>query len=455
MAKEVGVRKVLMFPWLAHGHVFPFFELSKKLSKNNFQVYFLSTAINLDSLKKTLKNTDEFSIEFIELHLPSSHELPPHYHTTKNIPPHLMPKLIEAFQSWSPSFPGLIACLKPDLLIYDGFQPWAAKACSSQGVPSVLFSATGSASLSFFHHVYSLKNFDTYPFDEIYIRDYEMKNLVKDSGSIDDGDDEDEGFVLGMFKLSSEIILIKSCNIEVEAKYSNYLSSLCKKKMVPVGPLVSCDNSHEDPSEKEIMGWLSTKSHHSTLYISFGSENYLSNVQMMEIAKGLERTNVNFIWVVRTPPDCSGINVEEILPKGFVDRVKGRGMVVRDWAPQARILAHPSTGGFMSHCGWSSVTEGLYYGVPILGLPLKVDQPINCRFTVATGVGIEVMRDKGNGDLSDEEVVKAVNRVFVDKETGDSIRRKAKELGEKMKMEEDEATREAVEELSRLCMKRV
>ncbi|KAL0376531.1 UNVERIFIED_CONTAM: Flavonol 3-O-glucosyltransferase UGT89B1 [Sesamum calycinum] len=70
------------------------------------------------------------------------------------------------------------------------------------------------------------------------------------------------------------------------------------------------------------MEWLSKKNQLSTVFISFGSENYLSKDQTIEIAKRLEACDVNFIWVARFPP---GERVSiEVLPNGFLDRVKDR-----------------------------------------------------------------------------------------------------------------------------------
>ena len=40
---------ILMLPWLAHAHISPFLEPSKKLTERNFHIYFCSTPINLDS----------------------------------------------------------------------------------------------------------------------------------------------------------------------------------------------------------------------------------------------------------------------------------------------------------------------------------------------------------------------------------------------------------------------
>ncbi|XP_057444371.1 isoflavone 7-O-glucosyltransferase 1-like [Lotus japonicus] len=52
-------------------------------------------------------------------------------------------------------------------------------------------------------------------------------------------------------------------------------------------------------------------------------------------------------------------------------------MVVRDWAPQAAILSHDSVGGFVTHCGWNSVLEAVYEGVPMVAWPLFGEQKLN------------------------------------------------------------------------------
>jgi len=59
-------------------------------------------------------------------------------------------------------------------------------------------------------------------------------------------------------------------------------------------------------------------------------------------------------------------------------------MVVRGWAPQVAVLAHPSVGAFLTHCGWNSVLEAASAGVPVLTWPLVFEQFINER--LVTGV---------------------------------------------------------------------
>ncbi|KAL7588619.1 hypothetical protein Lser_V15G37673 [Lactuca serriola] len=92
-------KKVLMFPWLGHGHISPFLELAKKLNNTNlFDIYLCSTPANISSIKQPLANEHgSLAVQFIELHLRKLPALPPHLHTTNGLPLHLMPILKKAF----------------------------------------------------------------------------------------------------------------------------------------------------------------------------------------------------------------------------------------------------------------------------------------------------------------------------------------------------------------------
>ncbi|KAL2940879.1 Zeatin O-xylosyltransferase [Bienertia sinuspersici] len=72
-----------------------------------------------------------------------------------------------------------------------------------------------------------------------------------------------------------------------------------------------------------------------------------------ELAKGLDNSGQKFLWVLRkvdpndifAEDDNGDIMKENQLPQGYEEKVKNKGIVVRDWAPQVEILAHKSVGG--------------------------------------------------------------------------------------------------------------
>lgn len=451
MEKEQPKLRVLMFPWLAHGHITPFLELSKKLSTTgHFTIHLCSTSVNLNSIKQDqyLSDDDDASVNLVELQMPSTAELPPQLHTTRNLPPHLLPTLLQAFQESSSSFSDIMESLQPQLLIYDVFQPWAPKIASSKGIPCVLFSTTSAASFSFFHHVHTERTTAPFPFPAIHLPQHEIDRMTNRIVPNIKQVDHDSEF--GMLNRSTDQLLVKSCRL-VEEKYLDYLSVSCKKETVCTGPLISGANNRDDSEGAEIMKWLSGKNHGSTVYISFGSECFLSKKQIAEIAKGLHLCEANFLWVIRFPAGETDIKIEDELGEGFVETVRERGLVVRGWAPQMKILGHPSIGGFVSHCGWSSIMESMYYGVPVIGMPMKADQPLNAQLVVEVGVGVEVERGGDcNGMYVGEEVAKAINKVMME---NDVLRKSAGRLSEAIREKEGEEVDEVAEKLSRICMK--
>jgi hypothetical protein len=129
----------------------------------------------------------------------------------------------------------------------------------------------------------------------------------------------------------------------------------------------------------------------SVLYVSFGSQNSITSGQTRELALGLEASGRPFLWVVRPPLEFDakdGFN-PEWLPAGFEARAR-MGLLVRGWAPQEQVLAHPSSGAFLSHCGWNSVLKSLSRGVPLLGWPLGAEQFFKAKLVAEWGVCVGV-----------------------------------------------------------------
>ncbi|CAA0830444.1 UDP-glycosyltransferase 86A1 [Striga hermonthica] len=130
-----------------------------------------------------------------------------------------------------------------------------------------------------------------------------------------------------------------------------------------------------DPTE-----WLSSRAQMSVLYVSFGSLAKVDRSVIKEIANGLLLSGVDFIWVVR-PGITGNFACDGILPDGFEDSVRGKGLVV-PWCDQNRVLSSPAVGGFLTHCGWNSVLESIWYGVPMICYPIFTDQIPNRKLVV-------------------------------------------------------------------------
>lgn len=447
--RKIKKLRVLMFPWLAHGHITPFLELAKKLTLRNFHIYLCSSPVNLNSIKQKLVSDPIFSnsIELVELHLPSLPSLPPHYHTTNGLPPHLIPTLYKAMDMAKPRFSKILETLKPDLVIRDFAPNWVPDLASNSSlkIPTVVFITSGAALISFSLHCLKNKgnddDHDAFPFPEVSLE--EIKSQVVQNS---------EESSIRVFQFSERsgndnIILMNSFR-ELEGKYMDYISVSFGLKVVPVGPLVSYQVN--DDEGMSIINWLNKKEKSSTVFVCFGSQCYLSKEDMEEMAYGLELSNVNFIWVVRFAKG-EKIKLEDVLPNGFLERVKDKGLIVEGWAPQIKILKHSSIGGFVSHCGWSSLLESLKFGVPIIAMPMQFDQPLNARLVEECGIGLEVERDS-NGRVGRENLSKVVRRVMVEKD-GDAIRKKAKEMAENIEKKDDEEFDVLVKELLLLCQK--
>ncbi|KAL8490698.1 hypothetical protein ACS0TY_022628 [Phlomoides rotata] len=453
MDSETSFR-MLMFPWLAHGHIFPYLELAKRILKyNNFHFYLCTTPINFTSIKQFIhKNQLQNSIEVVELHLDPHPQLPPHYHTTKNLPPNLNFTLVKVFQTSKSSFSDIITNLKPDLVVFDVFQPWAAKISSSQGIPAVHFNITGAATRAFScrHYTRCDDDDDDFPFPELFLEAQEKKSMDDLMEMLfEDVFEQEKDLILVNYRLSSEFVMLKTCRA-LEGKYIDYVSSVIRKRILVVGPMVTDIDINEEENS-EILQWLSKKKQNSTVYISFGSEHFLSKEEIEEIAKGVELSEANFIWVIRFPVMEKTMSIEEVLPQGYLDRVKDRGLVVSGWAPQANILGHPSTGAFISHCGWSSLNESMYFGVPVIGMPIRLNMFIDIRMLVHAGACVEVVRGE-DGVFKGDEIAKAIGKVIVVK-SGEGVRRRAKEFSDKMRMEEEETMEETAEYLWKICRK--
>ncbi|KAF4404369.1 hypothetical protein G4B88_014825 [Cannabis sativa] len=265
--------------------------------------------------------------------------------------------------------------------------------------------------------------------DIIYLPPVSFDDLPKDSNP---------ELKLTKFYLANGIIINSFAGIESEA-IKALQANEGMVPIFPVGPIVQIGPTNTNGAEY-CLSWLDKQPSRSVLYVSFGSGGTLSSDQMTELAFGLEMSGQKFIWVVRKPdnesPNAaylkdgqSQFEATDVLPKGFLERTKGRGLVVQSWAPQTLVLSHGSTGGFLSHCGWSSTLESMVEGVPLIAWPLFAEQKMNAVMLVD---GLEVALrpiEAENGIVGGDEIARVV-KVVMDRscEEGKKVRERMNEF---------------------------
>ena len=78
---------IVMFPWLAFGHIFPYLKLAKLMAAKGHKISFVSTPKNIDSLPKIPQNLAPF-INLVKIPLPLVPNLPDNAESTTEVPFH-------------------------------------------------------------------------------------------------------------------------------------------------------------------------------------------------------------------------------------------------------------------------------------------------------------------------------------------------------------------------------
>ncbi|GKB66257.1 beta-D-glucosyl crocetin beta-1,6-glucosyltransferase-like protein [Tanacetum coccineum] len=105
-------------------------------------------------------------------------------------------------------------------------------------------------------------------------------------------------------------------------------------------------------------------------------------------------------------------------------------------------------GGFVSHYGWISITGAMKYNVPIIAMPMHLNQPVNARLVVEIGMGKEVVRNN-KGVLIGAKVVEIVNEV-VASNLCKNIRDKAMKISDDLETKGDKDIEFVMDELLKL-----
>ncbi|KAM1460929.1 hypothetical protein ACFX15_044478 [Malus domestica] len=188
-------------------------------------------------------------------------------------------------------------------------------------------------------------------------------------------------------------------------------------EILTIGPLLASRRLGNSagyfwPQDLTCLEWLDQQPPNSVIYVAFGSFTIFKPTQFKELALALEFSERPFLWVVR--PDSTD-TTSDPYPEGYPERVASRGRMV-GWAPQQKVLAHPSIACFLSHCGWNSTLEGLSNGVPFLCCPYFADQFTNESYICDVWkVGLRFEKND-TGIITKEEIKNKLEQLLGDKD---------------------------------------
>ncbi|XP_058212230.1 zeatin O-glucosyltransferase-like [Rhododendron vialii] len=442
--------EVIVVPFPMHSHLDQLLRLSCLIAAHNIPVHYATTATHLRQAKLRFDSQTYLQNSNIHFHeFPTPHFLspPPIPNSSSKFPSHLQPSFEASVHLREPTAALLrevSATARRVVVIHDYLMAYVVQDVGTlPNAESYMFCA-----VSVFH--YSLRGMKDQNSVQVLL-DQELKGIPSLEGCSTPEFQNLISLQYDFLSLGAGIIF-NSCR-SIEGTYIDLLAKEMNsrnKKIWAVGPLNHGKTSdrRESNSRHKCLEWLDKQVPKSVLYVSFGTVTSIADEQIKELAIGLVQSKQKFIWILRDA-DRGDIFAGDVkraqLPKWYEERVKEFGLVVRDWVPQVEILGHPSTGGFMSHCGWNSCLESITMGVPIAAWPMHSDQPRNAFLvTDILKVGVAVNTwEKREEIVNSSTIARAVKSLMASKE-GDETRKRVEEIGD--------ATRLAVEEggISRL-----
>ncbi|PWA51923.1 UDP-glycoslytransferase 3 [Artemisia annua] len=181
----------------------------------------------------------------------------------------------------------------------------------------------------------------------------------------------------GRYREAKDIILSTFQELETHALLSYDDNT---PPVYTVGPLLI---PKKPTQNSDVLQWLEAQPKSSVLLLCFGSKGYFNREQVKEIAIA---TTMKFYQT---------------------------GKVV-GWVPQAEVLANLAVGGFISHCGWNSVMESLWYGVPIATWPIQLSKDQSLVSAADIEKGIRGVMDTNSEVRSKVMEMKAKSRMALE-----------------------------------------
>ncbi|KAI3991141.1 hypothetical protein MKX01_022362 [Papaver californicum] len=413
--------EIFCIPFVAPGHMIPMFDVARLFATcRGVRVHIITTTHNALLFKSSIDQEVNSSNADIQLHIltfPSSQVgLPEGIENFKSITSKDMySKVYQGFSILKQPMEKLLHQNNPDCIISDMFYPWTTDLANQLGCPRLVFCGKGFFSLSVMESIRRYRPHDTVSSD---METFQVPGLPYHH----------------CIEMTRSYGVIVNSFYELESPYADHFRDVIGMKAWQFGPVSLCikrevnDRNEEQEKQHKCMSWLDLMKPKSVVYVSFGSMARFQKTQLVEIASALAACGHPFIWVVREQ-------------RKFEKRMNKIGMLIRDWAPQVTILAHPAIGGFITHCGWNSVLESVSAGVPMITWPLYAEQFYNEKLVIdVLKLGLTVgvyewkhLTEEGKMIIGRKKIEKAVKILMDSGDEAEEIRKRARQMSEKAK----------------------
>ncbi|CAJ1924322.1 unnamed protein product [Sphenostylis stenocarpa] len=430
-----GKLHVMFFPFLGQGHLIPMSDMARAFIGRGVRATIVTTPLNVPTIRGTIgKSFDSDSdsdLEIVSMKFPCVEAgLPEGCENTESIPsPDFVPLFFKATTMLQTQLEQLILQHPPHCLIASSFYPWASQSAANFNIPRFVFHGTGVFALSAseclrLYQPHNNLSSDSDPFVIPHLPgNIQMTRMMLPDYAKADGETNITRLLLAIKESEATSLgVVVNSFYELEQAYAIYYEKLQGRRAWYIGPLSLCSQNQEkgkrgkeaSVDEGDILKWLDSKKANTVVYVCFGSIANFGESQLREIARGLEDSGQQFIWVVRRSD-------REWLPEGFERRTEGRGVIIWGWAPQVLILDHQAVGAFVTHCGWNSTLEAVSAGVVMVTWPVSAEQFYNEKFVsevlkIGVPVGVKKWARIVGDNVASEALVKALNRLMVGEE---------------------------------------
>ncbi|KAE8722582.1 UDP-Glycosyltransferase superfamily protein [Hibiscus syriacus] len=345
---------ICVIPFPACGHILPLMDLTHQLLLRGLKVTIMVTPKNLCYLNPLLLLHSP-NVQPLVFPFPSHPSLPRDVEQMQDLPISFLPHIVEALgklqQPLHQWFRAKRSGKSPPVAIFSDIllAPWTVNLAMDLDIPNICFVPFNVAAVYFW---LGKPSFLLPFYREAFGASMESKGFVFNSFK------DLEGQKMGL----------------VEKKFVRHGRVWGVGPLPPVNERGAITSTSTRPNE--VLAWLdSCEVDDSVVFIGFGTQITLTKHQMKAVAAALEESGVRFIWSVKEPMKRAedGDDDQSMIPQGFEDRVKGKGLVIKGWVPQVTILKHRAVGSYLTHCGWNSALEAIVAGVLLLAWPMQAD----------------------------------------------------------------------------------